>query len=85
MFIGLGATIASSILSLLNPSVGVIISTRTALITSVAFIITIGYISKLKIRFTKLRDWINVISLVFEQTLKQWLIDRKLMKKKHRT
>ena len=43
--------------------------------------INIEYISKLKIRYTKLRDWINVITLLFEKTLKESMIDKKIDRK----
>ena len=39
------------------------------------------YISKLKIRYTKLKDWINVITLLYEKTLKQSMIDKKIDEK----
>ena len=35
----------------------------------------------MKIRYTKLRDWINVITLLYEKTLKQSLLDKKLDEK----
>ena len=43
--------------------------------------ITNEYISKLKIRYTKLRDWINGISLLYEKTLKQSMVDKKIDEK----
>ena len=83
ILIGSGSAIGSSTLGLINPGAGVIISSSTALLTSIAIFITNEYISKLKKRYTKLRDWIIVITLLYEKTLKQWLI-RKLTKKKHK-
>ena len=47
-------------MGLINPGVGIIISSSTALLTSIAILITNEKISKLKIRYTKLKDWINV-------------------------
>ena len=82
--IGGGSTIASSILSIFFPSVGIVLSSSTALLTSLAILITNEFISKLKIRYTKLRDWITVITLLFEKTLKQPMIEKKLMIKEHR-
>ena len=49
--------------------------------TSIAILITNEYISKLKIRYTKLRDWINVITLLYEKTLKQSMIDKVINRK----
>ena len=51
-----------------NPIVGYIISSSTALLTSIAILITNEYISKLLKRHSKIRDWINVPSLLFEKT-----------------
>ena len=78
---GAGSTVGSSTKSLVNPGVGIIISSSTALLTSFAILITNEYISKLKIRYTKLRDWINGISLLYENTFKQSMVDKKLDEK----
>ena len=45
-------------------------SSSTALLTSIATLITNEYVSKLRTRYTKLTDWINVITLLYEKTLK---------------
>ena len=66
---------------LINPGAGIIISSSTALLTSIAILITNDYISKLKIRYTKLRDWINVITILYEKTLKQSMVDKKIDQK----
>ena len=62
-------------MGLINPGAGIINSSRTALFTSIAILITNEYISKLKIRDTKLRDWINVITLFYEKTSKTSMVD----------
>ena len=64
-------------MGLINPGAGTIISSSTALLTSIAILITNEYNSKLERRYTKLRDWINVITLLFDKTLKQSMIDKK--------
>ena len=64
-------------MALINPGAGIVISSSTALLTSITILITNEYISKLKIRYTKLRDWINVITLLYEKTLKESMIDKK--------
>ena len=74
---GSGSTITSSILSLVNPSVRISIARCSALLTSIAIFITSESIIKLKIRFNKLRDLINVNTLLFEGTLKESMIDKK--------
>ena len=68
-------------MSLLNPIIGIVLTSSTALLTSIAILITNEYISKLKIRYTKLRDWINVITFLYEKTLKQSMIDKKIDEK----
>ena len=78
ILVGGGSAIGSSTMGLINPSVGIIASSSTAFLTSFAILITNEYISKLKIRYTKLRDWINVITLLYEKTLKQSMIDKKI-------
>ena len=81
ILIGSGSAKGSSAMSLINPGAGIIISSSTALLTSIAILITNEYISKLKIRYTKLRDWINVITLLYEETLKQSMVDKKIDEK----
>ena len=75
--IGVGSTIGSSTLAILNPSAGIVLSSSVSLLTSVALLITNEYISKLKIRFTKLRDSINMITWLEEKTIKQSMVDKK--------
>ena len=81
ILVGSGTAISSSPMSMINPGAGIIISSSAALITSIAILITNEYISKLKIRYTKLRDWINVITLLYEKTLKESMIDKKIDQK----
>ena len=78
--IGSGSTISTSTLGLINPGAGNI-SSSTALLTSIAILITNEYISKLKIRYTKLRDWINVSTLLYEKNSKISMIDKKIDQK----
>ena len=80
--VGSGSAIGTSKMSLANPSIGILLTSSTALLTSLAILITNEYISKLKLRYTKLRDWINFISLLYEKTLKESMIDKKIDQKK---
>ena len=64
-------------MGLINPGAGVFISSSTALLNSTAILITDEYISTLKIRYTKLRDWIIVIALLYEKTVKTSMDDKK--------
>ena len=79
--VGSGSAVGSSAVSLINPGAGIIISSSTALLTSIAILITNEYISKLKLRYTKLKDWINVITLLYEKTLKESMIDKVINQK----
>ena len=77
ILIGSGSAISTSTMSLINPSIGNFISSSTALLTSIAILITNEYISKLKIPFTKLRDWNIVITLLYENFFKESMIEKK--------
>ena len=81
ILVGSASAVGSSTMGLIIPGAGIIISSSTALLTSIAILITNEYISKLKIRYTKLRDWINVITLLYEKTLKTSMIDNKIDEK----
>ena len=78
ILVGAGSAVGSSTMGLINPGAGIIVSSSTALLTSIAILITNEYISKLKIRYTKLRDWINVITLFYVKTLKFSMVDKKI-------
>ena len=79
ILVGSASTIGSLTMGLINPGAGTIISSSTAL--CIAILITNEYISKLKIRYTKLRDWIKVIALLYEKTLKTSKVDEKIDEK----
>ena len=81
ILIGSGSAISTSTMSLINPSIGIVLTSSTALLTSLAILITNEYISKLKLRYTKLRDWINFITILYEKTLNQSMIDKKIDEK----
>ena len=81
ILVGSRSAIGTSTMSLINPSIGIVLTSSTALLTSLAILITNEYISKLKLRYTKLRDWINFITTLYEKTLIQSMIDKKIDKK----
>ena len=64
-------------MSLINPSIGIVLISSTALLTSFAILITNEFISKLKIRYSKVRDWVKVNTLLYDKTLKESIIDDK--------
>ena len=84
ILVGSVLTVSSSTIGLINPRAGIVVSSSTALSTSIAILITNENISKLKVRYTKLQDWINVITLLYEKTLKTSIVDKKTIKKKLR-
>ena len=75
---GSSSTIVSSTLSIVTPSLGIHRASRSALITLIAILITKEDISELKNRYSKVREWINVISLLYQKTSKQSMIDEKI-------
>ena len=77
IFIGSGTAISTSTMSIMNPSIGIVLTSSSALLTSLAILITNEYLSKLKIRCTKLRDRINFITNIYEKTLNQSVVDKK--------
>ena len=81
ILIGSGSAISTSAMSVINPSIGIVLTSSTALLTSLAILITNEYISKLKLRYTKVRDWINFITVLYENTLKESMIDKKIDEK----
>ena len=76
--IGSDSVVGCSTMGLINPGACIIIPSSTALLTSKAILITNEYLSKLKIRYTKLRDWINVFTLLYEKTLKESMMNEKI-------
>ena len=74
---GVGLSVGSGLtISGLAP-VGIMCASSISFLSSLSTLITNEYISKLKIRYTKLRDWINVITLLYEKTLKESMIVKK--------
>ena len=57
------------------------ITFSTALLTSMAILITNEYISTIKRRLTQLGDWIIVVSSLYEKTLKTSMIFKKIDEK----
>ena len=77
ILLGSGSAITTSTLSLINPSIVIVLTSSTALLTSIANLVTTECISKLKIGYTKLRHWINVNTLLYEKTLRTSMVDKK--------
>ena len=81
IFIGSGSAISTSTMFLIKPCIGIVLTSSTALLTSVAILITNEYISKLKVGYTKLSDWINFITILYQKTLNQSMTDKKIDEK----
>ena len=57
-------------------SIGVPIAGVSSFLVSVAVLLTNEYMSKMQTRYTKLRDHISMITLLYEKTLKNSMIDK---------
>ena len=56
--------------------VGITCAGSISFLSSIITLITNECSSNLKLRYTKLGDWINVITLLYEKTLKEYMIDK---------
>ena len=77
ILIGSGSAISTSTMSLKISSIGFVLTSSSALLTSLAILITNEFISKLKLRYTKLRVWINFITILNKKTLNQSMVEEK--------
>ena len=77
-----GSAFSTSTMSLINPSVGIVLTSLSAFLTSMAILITFEYIRRLKLRYTKLRDWIIFITIFYEKTLRESMVLKKWIKTK---
>ena len=68
-------------MGLINPGAGIIISSSTALLTSIAILKTNEHNSKIEVNYNKLRHWSNVITLLYEKTSKTSLVDKQIDQK----
>ena len=63
----LGSSLAkgTSTMFLINPSIGIVLTfINIFLLTSIAILIKNEYITKLKLRYAKLRVWVNFITIL---------------------
>ena len=81
ILIGSGSAISTSTMSIINTSIGLVLTSSTALLASLAILITNEHFSKLKLRYTKLRDCINFNTILYEKTLSQSMINKKIDEK----
>ena len=66
----MGSVVTTSTMSLINPRIVIVLISSTALLTSIASLFTTKYVSKLGVRYSELVDWIILIALFYETTLK---------------
>ena len=59
-----GSAVGTSTMGLINPSVRKVLTSGTASLSSLAILMTKEYISEWTTRYTKLRDWNNVFTLL---------------------
>ena len=78
---GSGLAGNTTTLSIINPSIGITVTSSKALLTCIAFFKTKEVRSKLKTLFTKLRNWIIFITILYEKTLSQSKIHEKIDQK----
>ena len=79
--IGSGSAIGSSTMGLINPGAGNLISSGTALLTSIAILITNECISKLKTRYINYVVALILIHCYTKKTLKTSMVDEKIDQK----
>ena len=83
ILVGSASTISTSTMGIFNPFVGIRISSSTALLTSNAILVTKENISKLKVRYNKLSEYINVITLLYARNSKQSFVDKEIGEKEN--
>ena len=76
-----GSAISASTMAITNPIIGIVLTSSSALLTSIAFLINNEAFSKGKRIFTTLRDWIIVFALVYEKTLNETMVEKKIDEK----
>ena len=75
ILLGSGSAKTTSTMSLLNSSIGIVLTSSAAFLTSIATLITNEYLSEIRLRYTKLSDWINFITILYEKTSKKSMVD----------
>ena len=81
LLLGSVSAITTSTMSLIDPSIGIVLPSSTALLTCIAILIMNEDISKLKLRHIGLWNWMNFNTILYEKTLNKSMIDKKIDKK----
>ena len=66
-----GLTVGSGLTMSGIAAVGMVTAGSTSFLSSISTLTTNESFSKLKLRYTKLRDWINVTTLLFEKNIER--------------
>ena len=75
----------SSSIKGVGTNIGVLVAECTSFLASVAALNKIDLFSKLKLRYAKLKDCLNMVNILFEKKLSRSMPDKKkLMKNKER-
>ena len=77
-----GLSVGSGLSISRSAPVGIVCAGIFSFRSSISASIANEYFSKLKLRHTKLRDWIGVNTLVYEMTSKQTIVDKQIDWKK---
>ena len=81
LFSTAGLTVGSGLTLSWLARVGLFCASSISFLTSVSILNTNKYICKLKKLYTGLGDWIIVITLLYEKTVEQSMIDKEIDKK----
>ena len=57
--------------------IGIMWANSISFLSSISTLITNEYFSRITVRYTKLRDWINANTLLYEKILKTSMVDKK--------
>ena len=77
LFGGVGLSIGSGLTTSGLAPVGIMCASSISFLSKISTLITNEYFSILKIGYTKLRNWINVNTLLYEKILEQSMIDKR--------
>ena len=83
ILVGVSGRIVGTSLSItgVGTSIGVPIAGCSSFLASVATLILNEFFSKLKLGYTKLKDWINMITILYEKILNELMIDKRIDEK----
>ena len=81
---GVGLGVGSGLTVSGLASIGLVCASSISVLSKTWTLISNEYFSRMRIRFTKLKDWIIEITLLYEKTLKQSMVDKKIDERRHK-